>query len=170
MPLRNYRKKRHFKLTPEPYGQKRKTHKKRLYLIQKHAASHLHYDLRLELNGVLKSWAVPKIPSRNPTVKRLAIHVEDHPMEYASFEGIIPKGQYGAGTVVLWDTGCWECGESTPNKAYKKGSLVLLLNGKKLKGRWYLVQMKNNPKNWLFFKAKDQYARAPKKLRKKTTQ
>ncbi|MCZ6915038.1 MAG: non-homologous end-joining DNA ligase [Rickettsia endosymbiont of Ixodes persulcatus] len=161
MLLQSYRKKRNFKLTSEPYG-KTKASKNNLYLIQKHAASHLHYDLRLELNGVLKSWAIPKGPSLDPSIKRLAIHVEDHPIEYGTFEGIIPKGQYGGGTVMLWDTGSWQCEDSEPNTAYKKGSLRFIIKGKKLKGQWHLVRIKNNPKSWLFIKANDKYARSEK--------
>ncbi|MES2141730.1 MAG: non-homologous end-joining DNA ligase [Pseudomonadota bacterium] len=164
MPLRHYRKKRDFKLTSEPYGQSN-VNKNNIYLIQKHAASHLHYDLRLELNGVLKSWAVPKGPSLDPSIKRLAVHVEDHPVEYGSFEGIIPKGQYGGGTVMLWDTGNWLCANLDPNIAYKKGSLNFILKGKKLKGHWHLVRIKNDPKNWLLIKANDKYACSEKKYK-----
>ena len=158
MSLEKYHKKRDFKLTPEPYGQTEKKHKNLLYLIQKHAASHLHYDLRLEMNGVLKSWAVPKGPSLDPSVKRLAVHVEDHPINYGSFEGIIPAGQYGGGTVLLWDTGEWECQDSNVDAAYKKGHLTFLLKGKKLKGVWKLIRLKNDPKNWLLIKEKDNYS------------
>ncbi|HEX4044031.1 MAG TPA: non-homologous end-joining DNA ligase [Gammaproteobacteria bacterium] len=160
MSLKKYKQKRNFKLTPEPAGKKGKNRKKLLYLIQKHAASHLHYDLRLELNGVLKSWAVPKGPSLDPTVKRLAVHVEDHPISYGSFEGIIPAGQYGGGTVMLWDTGEWECQDTNPNTAYKNGDLKFIVKGKKLKGLWKLIRLKNDPKNWLLIKGKDRYARS----------
>lgn len=159
MALQTYRKKRDFKKTSEPFGKKKRTKEKYLYVIQKHAASHLHYDFRLELDGVLKSWAVPKGPSLDPTVKRLAVHVEDHPIEYGSFEGIIPKGQYGGGTVMLWDTGTWEPQDEDPEAAYKKGSLKFILKGKKLKGLWKLVQIKSDPKNWLLIKGNDKYAR-----------
>ncbi|MDQ8039361.1 MAG: non-homologous end-joining DNA ligase [Rickettsiella sp.] len=170
MSLRHYRKIRNFKLTKEPYGQS-KPKQNGLYLIQKHAASHLHYDLRLELNGILKSWAIPKGPSLDSNVKRLAIQVEDHPIEYGSFEGIIPKGQYGGGTVMLWDRGKWLCEDPEPNIAYKKGSLSFTLKGKKLHGLWHLVRIQNNPKNWLLIKAKDKYARSEKQynvIEKKT--
>lgn len=161
MSLEKYRKKRNFKRSAEPYGRIKKN-KQLIYVIQKHAASHLHYDLRLELNGVLKSWAIPKGPSLDSSIKRLAVHVEDHPIDYATFEGIIPKGEYGGGTVMLWDKGTWLCDNENKdaNAAYKKGHLSFNLNGKKLKGAWNLVQIKNNPKNWLFIKVKDKYARA----------
>lgn len=159
MSLKEYRKKRNFKLTPEPYGLKRneKTHR---YMMHQHAASHLHYDLRLELKGVLKSWAIPKGPSVDSNVKRLAVHVEDHPLEYGSFEGVIPPGQYGAGTVMIWDIGFWQCADCEASVAYRRGDLTLLLHGKKLKGLWKLIQIKKNPKNWLLFKLHDRYARA----------
>ncbi len=161
MSLRPYHGKRNFKRTPEPAGRIRKKRASLLYCIQKHDASHLHYDLRLEMNGVLKSWAVPKGPSLDPTIKRLAVHVEDHPIQYGSFAGVIPAGQYGAGTVTLWDTGEWECINKNENTetAYKKGHLVFILKGKKLKGEWSLIRMKKNDKNWLFIKINDRYAK-----------
>lgn len=160
MSLTKYKQKRNFKKTPEPEGKHPSQKKsKDLYLIQKHAASHLHYDLRLELDGVLKSWAVPKGPCLDPTVKRLAVHVEDHPIEYGSFEGIIPVGEYGGGTVMLWDTGKWTCENANPEEAYKKGDLTFSLEGQKLKGLWKLVRLKNDPKYWLFFKLNDKYAK-----------
>lgn len=160
MSLAKYRKKRNFDATPEPYGRVTKHKQKLLYLIQKHAASHLHYDFRLELDGTLKSWAIPKGPSLDPSVKRLAVQVEDHPLEYGHFEGIIPQGQYGGGTVMLWDTGEWECLEEDANKAYQAGALTFILKGKKLKGEWKLVQIKNDAKNWLLIKAKDRYIKS----------
>lgn len=158
MVLKQYKAKRNFKITPEPLGTKnKKTDVKLLYVIQKHHASHLHYDFRLEMSGVLLSWAVPKRPSTNPAIKRLAIHVEDHPLEYGSFEGTIPKGEYGAGSVEIWDEGHWICLDSDPKKAYKSGNLTFILNGKKLTGIWKLIQLKtNNPKNWILFKTKKQ--------------
>jgi len=159
MSLEKYRKKRNFKRSTEPYGNI-KRNKQLIYIVQKHAASHLHYDLRLELNGVLKSWAIPKGPSLDSSIKRLAVHVEDHPIEYAEFEGVIPKGEYGGGTVMLWDMGTWRCENEDANAAYKKGHLSFTLKGKKLKGAWNLVQIKKNPKNWLFIKVKDQYAQS----------
>lgn len=161
MSLQKYRKKRDFKRSSEPYGSIKKN-KQLIYVIQKHAASHLHYDLRLELNGVLKSWAIPKGPSLDNSIKRLAVHVEDHPIEYAKFEGIIPKGEYGGGTVMLWDVGSWVCETADANFAYKKGHLSFILKGKKLKGAWNLVRIKNNPKNWLLIKVKDKFARSEK--------
>ena len=162
MSLQKYRKKRNFKHSTEPYGSIKKNNQL-IYVIQKHAASHLHYDLRLELKGVLKSWAIPKGPSIDSSIKRLAVHVEDHPIEYAQFEGIIPKGEYGGGTVMLWDRGTWISEDTDVSFAYKKGHLRFLLKGKKLKGAWNLVQIKNNPKNWLLIKVKDKYARSEKK-------
>src|SRR5882672_5197077 len=132
MTLELYRRKRNFRTTPEPAGRvgKRRS-RNRSFVIQKHAASHLHYDFRLELNGVLLSWAVPKGPSLDPADKRLAMHVEDHPLEYGQFEGTIPKGQYGGGTVMLWDRGTWEpVGNAA--EGYKQGHLKFDLNGEKL--------------------------------------
>lgn len=162
MSLASYKKKRNFKRTPEPVCKKNPSISKRLYVIHQHAASHLHYDLRLEIDGVLKSWAVPKGPSLDPSIKRLAIHVEDHPVEYGAFEGVIPQGQYGAGNVLLWDDGEWQCLDVDVNKAYKNGNLSFILEGKKLKGLWKLIRIKKNPKNWLFFKVEDSYARPEK--------
>ncbi len=133
------------------------------YLIQKHAASHLHYDFRLELAGVLKSWAVPKGPSLDPRVKSLAVHVEDHPIEYGSFEGVIPRGEYGGGTVMLWDRGTWEP-EGDAAEAYQRGKLIFRLDGERLKGRWALIRMGGkagqNGKNWLLKKLDDDQARS----------
>src|SRR5580693_9673896 len=141
MPLETYRKKRDFSRTPEPKGSPRGAPKKKRglrYVIQKHAASRLHYDFRLELDGVLKSWAVPKGPSLDPGEKRLAVHVEDHPLDYGAFEGVIPEGEYGGGTVLLWDRGTWIPADPDPDVAYRKGSLKFTLSGEKLHGKWAL--------------------------------
>ena len=135
------------------------------YLIQKHAASRLHYDFRLELGGVLKSWAVTRGPSLNPEDKRLAVHVEDHPLDYGSFEGTIPQGQYGGGTVMLWDHGTWEP-IGNPERDLARGNLTFILHGKRLKGRWHLVRLRGKRpgdtkrENWLLIKGKDEYADA----------
>src|SRR6202023_4322263 len=136
MALERYREKRDFKITPEPRGRvARRPDRALSFVIQKHAASHLHYDFRLELNGVLLSWAVPKGPSMNPADKRLAMHVEDHPLDYAGVEGRIPKGNYGAGEVIVWDAGTYETldGED-PATAIARGSLKFAMHGKKLRG------------------------------------
>ena len=157
-PLSTYRAKRHFDETPEPRGTRR-TPDGRTYTIQKHAATRLHYDLRLELDGVLKSWAVTRGPSLDPSAKRLAVRTEDHPVDYATFEGRIPKGHYGAGTVLLWDRGTWEpIGD--PHAGLEAGKLVFRLSGERLKGRWALVRFKGQAKekreNWLLIKEKDE--------------
>jgi bifunctional non-homologous end joining protein LigD len=157
MALEDYRKKRDFSRTPEPPAEVRPAGGFS-YCIQKHAATRLHYDFRLELEGVLLSWAVPKGPSFDPREKRLAMHVEDHPVDYGSFEGVIPEGEYGAGTVVLWDRGRWEpIGD--PSLALKKGELKFRLHGEKLAGKWALVRLKDDPKAWLLVKDKDEHAR-----------
>jgi bifunctional non-homologous end joining protein LigD len=162
MSLKQYRHKRHFQKTTEPAGG-RPVKGGRLYLIQKHDASHLHYDFRLELDGVLKSWAVPKGPSVDPGKKTLAVHFEHHPLEYGSFEGTIPQGEYGGGTVMLWDRGTWEP-EGDAAESYRRGKLVFRLNGERLKGRWALIRMGDktgqNGKNWLLKKIDDNEARA----------
>lgn len=161
--LHAYRAKRNFRHTPEPEGSASvKTFHGR-FVIQKHAARRLHYDFRLELNGTLKSWAIPKGPSYNPQEKRLAVQVEDHPLEYAQFEGIIPKGQYGAGTVMVWDSGLWEPEGRDPVADYNKGHLRFTLNGEKLKGSWSLVRMhakSATDQNWLLIKHNDSFAAA----------
>ena len=162
MGLTEYRRKRNFRVTSEPKGGPVKSGKKLTFTIQKHAASHLHYDFRLELDGVLKSWAVPKGPSLDPAVKRLAMHVEDHPVEYGDFEGIIPKGEYGGGTVMLWDQGVWEPIEDG-NQGFRDGSLKFTLHGKKLKGNWMLVRRggkrsDDTERNWFLFKERDEFA------------
>ena len=166
MPLREYRKKRDFKKTPEPKGDGKVASPGRQFVVQKHAARRLHYDFRLELDGVLKSWAVPKGPSLDPAVKSLAVNVEDHPLEYAAFEGVIPKDEYGGGTVMVWDHGTWEP-EGDPQTAYKKGSIKFQLHGEKLRGAWTLVRMGGKAgedgKNWLLIKKKDDAARPANK-------
>ena len=162
MALETYRRKRDFKTTAEPRGKKVAARKGNSYVIQKHAARRLHYDLRLELDGVLKSWAVTRGPSLVPGEKRLAVHVEDHPLEYGEFEGTIPKGEYGGGTVIVWDRGRWKpIGD--PHKGYAKGHLEFELDGEKLHGRWHLVRMAGKPRekreNWLLIKGDDAAAR-----------
>ncbi len=161
MSLKQYKQKRDFKKTPEPIRNEKSAQTSQLYIIQKHAASHLHYDFRLEINNVLKSWAVPKGPSLDPSVKRLAVHVEDHPLSYGSFEGVIPQGEYGGGTVMLWDKGKWQASGSL-EKDYQKGHMTFILKGKKLTGAWKLIQIKHDPKNWLLMKVKDESARSEK--------
>jgi bifunctional non-homologous end joining protein LigD len=165
MALEDYRKKRRFDVTSEPSGEapgrKRKAKALR-YVIHKHRASHLHYDFRLEWNGVLLSWAVPKGPSIDPSVKRLAAQVEDHPLEYAEFEGVIAKGEYGGGTVMVWDQGTWVPEVPDVDAALRKGELKFTLRGKKLKGSWVLVRTrgfgKSSRPSWLLIKHRDAYA------------
>jgi len=166
MGLERYREKRNFRATPEPRGRVARGKAKELsFVIQKHAASHLHYDFRLELNGVLLSWAVPKGPSLDPNDKRLAMHVEDHPLEYGGFEGIIPPRQYGSGTVMVWDRGSWHpIGD--PVAGYQKGHLKFELDGEKLKGGWDLIRThsskyggKSGKQAWLLIKESDEYAK-----------
>lgn len=157
-----YEAKRDFDRTPEPAAETQATDFGRLFVIQKHDATNLHYDLRLELDGVLLSWAVPKGPSLDPTVKSLAVHVEDHPVAYGSFEGVIPPGEYGGGAVMLWDRGEWEP-INEPHEALKRGDLKFRLYGEKLGGAWALVRMggrKGDDKNWLLIKKKDGAAKA----------
>ena len=162
MGLREYYDKRDFSKTPEPRGKEGRG-QGWSFCVQKHAATRLHYDFRLELDGVLKSWAVPKGPSYDPADKRLAMQTEDHPLEYGGFEGIIPAGEYGGGTVVLWDRGRWEPIEE-PHKAYAQGRLKFRLYGEKLKGAWMLVKTRGRDprdaeKSWLLFKERDEFAR-----------
>ncbi|HXL14508.1 MAG TPA: non-homologous end-joining DNA ligase, partial [Methylomirabilota bacterium] len=168
MPLATYRRKRDFDKTPEPRGKKKGASRKGLlFVVQKHAASRLHYDLRLELDSVLKSWAVPKGPSLDPGEKRLAVEVEDHPVEYGSFEGRIPRGQYGGGSVLLWDRGTWvPIGD--PHEGLRRGNLKFELRGKKLQGKWALIRMRGRAeeegkKNWLLIKERDPGARTKRK-------
>jgi bifunctional non-homologous end joining protein LigD len=163
--LTDYQSRRDFARTPEPRGRLRAPGRARSFFVQKHAASRLHYDFRLELGGVLKSWAVPKGPSLDPGVSRLAVHVEDHPLDYGGFEGTIPEGQYGAGTVLLWDQGLW-LPEGDPVEAYRNGRLLFTLEGRKLRGRWSLVRFKaaggGRKENWLLRKRRDAAARSGK--------
>jgi bifunctional non-homologous end joining protein LigD len=163
MGLATYRKKRNFDATQEPRGSARGS-RKNMFVVQKHDARRLHYDLRLELDGVLKSWAVTRGPSLVPGEKRLAVAVEDHPLEYGDFEGVIPKGEYGGGTVIVWDRGSWRPLHD-PAKSLAKGHLDFELAGEKLKGRWHLVRMAPKPRekheNWLLIKGDDEAARAP---------
>jgi bifunctional non-homologous end joining protein LigD len=167
--LRTYREKRDFTRTAEPSGSGRaSTAAGRRYLIQKHAATRLHFDFRLELHGVLLSWAVTRGPSYDPHDKRLAVRTEDHPLEYGDFEGTIPKGEYGGGTVMLWDEGTWEP-VGDPDAALDKGDFKFILHGERLKGKWVLVRMKPRPgerskrENWLLIKERDEYAEEEKK-------
>ena len=146
MSLEEYWKKRDFKKTKEPIGNLRKSNGL-IYVIQKHDATRLHYDLRLEREGVLKSWAVPKTPPSEPGTRRLAVEVEDHPLEYASFEGTIPEGEYGAGTVEIWDKGRFALLER------KEDKIMVDIQGQRLRGIYYLVRFKGD-RNWLFFKKK----------------
>ena len=165
--LEEYRRKRDFTRTAEPAGDRRKPAAKLAFVIQKHAASRLHYDLRLELDGVMKSWAVPKGPSLDPGVRRLAIEVEDHPIEYNKFEGIIPAGEYGGGTVMLWDRGTYRyAGENADpldglRRGYAKGDLKFELRGKRLRGSWVLVRTRGRGERqpqWLLIKHRDEEA------------
>ncbi|MFP3594014.1 DNA polymerase ligase N-terminal domain-containing protein [Chryseobacterium sp. SIMBA_038] len=167
MALKDYNEKRKFDETTEPKGKAKKSKDKLIFVIQRHAASRLHYDFRLEMEGVLKSWAVPKGPSLDPKDKRLAMMVEDHPYDYKDFEGNIPEGNYGAGQVEVWDSGTYEPLDETSKlsnekellKELKAGSLKFILHGKKLKGEFALVKMKNAENNaWLLIKHKDDFA------------
>lgn len=157
MPLREYQKKRDFDKTREPRGRKTLRQSKLRFVIHEHHASHLHFDLRLEMNGVLKSWAVPKGLSADPEVTRLAVQVEDHPFDYRSFEGVIPKGQYGGGEVYIFDSGYWK-EKKVPGKGLRQGRLEFYLYGKKYRGLYLLVRSQKNPKNWFVKKVKDEYA------------
>jgi len=167
MPLEKYKQKRNFQKTPEPAGSPAAVRKSaakrtdRFFCVQKHLASHLHYDFRLEHDGVLLSWAVPKGPSLDPGTRRLAMHVEDHPIEYGEFEGVIPEG-YGAGIVMLWDRGTWTPEVGDIDAALKKGDLKFTLDGYKLKGSWVLVRTKGpsygEGRSWLLIKHRDDWA------------
>jgi len=165
MALEDYKKKRRFGISPEPSGKssgEKSQQPNFVYVVQKHRATQLHYDFRLEWNGTLLSWAVSKGPSLDPAVKRLAMQVEDHPVEYASFEGVIPEGEYGGGTVMVWDNGTWEPEVEDVDAAIQKGDLKFTLHGKKLEGSWVLVRThgygRSSGKSWLLIKHRDQYA------------
>jgi bifunctional non-homologous end joining protein LigD len=165
--LQTYRAKRNFGVTAEPRGHvaRRKATELR-FVIQRHAATRLHFDLRLELDGVYKSWAVTKVPSLDPATKRLAVEVEDHPLEYGTFEGTIPKGQYGGGTVQLWDRGAWKPKSDNPQRDIERGMLKFELEGKRMHGGWALIRMRDDPRsrtrqtrhNWLLVKERDDAA------------
>ena len=158
MGLEEYKRKRRFNETPEPEGKLAKS-SGNTFVIQKHRATRLHYDFRLEMEGVLRSWAIPKGPSFNPAEKRLAVETEDHPIDYGGFEGVIPKGNYGAGNVIIWDNGTYEMVDpDTPEKGWKKGKLHFTLKGKKLRGEWVLVRGSREPRQWIFFKVRDKYS------------
>src|SRR5688500_15405870 len=160
MALQQYWRKRDFERTPEPRGKRTQKAERQRFVIQKHAARRLHYDFRLELDGTLKSWAVPKGPSLKAGERRLAVHVEDHPIEYGKFEGVIPPGQYGAGSVIVWDRGAWYA-EGDARTGYRKGHLRFRLEGEKLHGTWNLVRTNTDTsgkENWLLIKSDDEYA------------
>jgi bifunctional non-homologous end joining protein LigD len=165
VPLDEYRKKRKFQISPEPAGASSAPAASEgplLYVIQKHRATQLHYDFRLEFRGVLMSWAIPKGPSLDPSVKRLAMQVEDHPLEYGDFEGVIPEGEYGGGTVMVWDKGQWVPESEDVASALQKGDLKFTLEGKKLHGSWVLVRTRGfgskADKSWLLIKHRDKHA------------
>lgn len=160
--LSRYRTKRDFTVTAEPEGRRDRAGKILSFVVQKHAARRLHYDLRLELDGVLISWAVTRGPSLVPGMRRLAVEVGDHPLSYATFEGVIPEGQYGAGTVIVWDRGAW-VPEGDPHESLDQGRLTFDLAGERLRGRWHLVRTKPRGKvpQWLLMKGRDVEARAP---------
>jgi bifunctional non-homologous end joining protein LigD len=165
MALKDYRAKRRFTVTAEPQGKKKPSARLRkalIFVVQKHRATALHYDFRLEWKGVLLSWAVPKGPSLDPSVKRLAMQVEDHPIEYADFEGIIPEGEYGGGTVMVWDKGTWTPESPDVSAGLKKGDLKFTLHGKKLEGSWVLVRTggryQGEKRAWLLIKHRDKHA------------
>jgi DNA ligase D-like protein (predicted 3'-phosphoesterase) len=163
-PLKEYRARRDFEVTPEPKGKKLKKSQKPIFVIQHHLARSNHYDFRLEINGVLKSWAVPKGPSLDPNQKRLATPTEDHPLEYATFEGVIPEGEYGAGPVMIWDIGTYDNMRSKSLTAsYKEGKVEVFLHGKKLEGGYVLIHMKDR-KEWLLKKINDEYADARRNI------
>lgn len=155
--LAEYNRKRRFEVTPEPAGKQGRARQKALeFVVQKHRASRLHYDFRLEHDGVMLSWAVPKGPSLDPANKRFAMQTEDHPIEYNQFEGVIPEGEYGGGTVMIWDRGTWQPEVKDVDAALVKGELKFTLHGKKLRGSWVLVRMRD--RQWLLIKHRDKAA------------
>ena len=157
--LAEYNRKRRFAVTPEPAGRPGRRRTRGLaFVVQKHRASHLHYDLRLEHEGAMLSWAVPKGPSLDPATKRLAMMTEPHPMDYNGFEGVIPEGEYGGGTVMIWDRGTWEPEVADVSAALAKGELKFRLHGRKLNGSWVLVRTRN--RQWLLIKHRDRFASA----------
>jgi len=167
MTLNKYNQKRNFKSTIEPKGETKRSESELIFVVQKHTASHLHYDFRLEMDGVLKSWAIPKGPSMNPVDKRLAVMVEDHPYSYKDFEGTIPEGNYGAGNVIIWDNGTYKATDATNNEdgekklraGLLKGHISFILHGEKLKGDFSLVKLKGKQENaWLLIKKNDKFA------------
>jgi DNA ligase D-like protein (predicted 3'-phosphoesterase) len=161
-PLRRYSEKRDFSGTPEPSPEVKKGDRDPIFVVQKHDASNLHYDLRIESGGVLKSWAVPKGPSMDPKVRRLAVPTEDHPMAYADFEGVIPEGHYGAGTVIVWDRGTYrntKGEDASTAKNLEDGHATLWLEGEKLRGGFALIRTGGDKPRWLFFKMKGDEAR-----------
>ena len=162
--LAEYNRKRRFDVTPEPHGRagKKKATRALEFVVQKHRASHLHYDFRIEHEGVMLSWAVAKGPSLDSSVRRLAMMTEPHPMDYNDFEGVIPEGEYGGGTVMIWDRGTWEPESPDVNRALAKGDLKMRLHGKKMKGSWVLVRMRD--RQWLLIKHRDAYASATEDL------
>lgn len=169
--LKKYQAKRHFDISPEPKGTtaKKKSIRKHkpIFVVHEHAARSLHYDIRLEAGGVLKSWAVPKGPSTDPQEKHLAVQTEDHPFEYRKFEGTIPEGEYGAGPVIIWDKGTFRSlKEGTLEDNIKNGTVAVWFDGKKLKGGYAFVKTKFSENSWLFFKMKDEYADADHELTK----
>ena len=157
--LAEYNRKRRFDVTPEPPGRAGRARKQTLaFVVQKHRASHLHYDFRIEHEGAMLSWAIPKGPSLDPSVKRLAMQTEPHPMDYNHFEGVIPAGEYGGGTVMIWDHGTWEPETPDVARALARGELKLRLRGKKLRGSWVLVRTGRDGRQWLLIKHRDEAA------------
>ncbi len=163
-----YHQKRDFKVTSEPRGKIERGKKSKLrFVIQRHDATRLHFDFRLELDGVYKSWAVTKVPSLDPATKRLAVEVEDHPIEYGTFEGVIPAGEYGGGTVQLWDRGTWAPQGDNPQREIAKGQLKIVMDGERMHGKWALIRLKDEPvkfgrkvrHNWLLIKENDEFAK-----------